>query len=98
MKLSAQPTSFTSTSTSTLTERQRDLIHYAVQLIAHKCDGASALDGEGFNKFDAVNGRFMAGQKSLNEKNARYMLRVIRKYKRQLPDEVCEQLGFGEVK
>jgi SNF2 family DNA or RNA helicase len=70
----------------------------AMQLLAGVCDWANALDGAGFNKFDAEIGHSLAGKASLSPKQAALALRLARKYRRQLPSELVEQLGVGAKK
>jgi SWI/SNF-related matrix-associated actin-dependent regulator 1 of chromatin subfamily A len=67
----------------------------AVQMIAGMCDGAMALDGHGFNKFDARLGKDLATRASLSPKQAALAKRLVRKYRGQLPDAVREAAGVN---
>lgn len=64
-------------------------IHNAVMSLAGHCDGASSLDGAGFNRFDAPRGRAWALQPELTAAQARNAHATLRKYQKQL-----ERLGI----
>jgi hypothetical protein len=62
--------------------------HLAVRMLAGVCDGASALDDRGFNKFDAPFGHSLANQAFLSAKQIGIAMRLAIKYQRQLPAEL----------
>ena len=59
-------------------------IHKKLRYLAGVCDGAQAIDGSGFNKFDTAIGKSLAGQDSLSKKQAVLGKKLVNKYKRQL--------------
>lgn len=63
-------------------------IHTGLRLLAGVCDGAMAVDGHGFNKFDARIGRTLAQSANLSARQAVLGQKLVRKYRRQLPAEV----------
>jgi len=73
-----------------LTPEQINAIHEALRLLAEACDGAQALDGHGYNKFDTYIGKSLAGRDELSIRQAQLGRRIVWKYKRQLPDELME--------
>jgi hypothetical protein len=81
-----------------LTTEQIALIHQGVREIAGVCDGAHEEDGMGFNKLDSRIGKEFANQPFLTYKQAAYCLRLIRKYRRQLSEDIIEGLGFNNKK
>lgn len=68
------------------------IIHKAIKLIDSMCDGAIELDGAGFNKTDSDFGHSLASQIILSRRQAVAGLRMIVKYKRQLPSDVTLSL------
>lgn len=72
------------------------LVHQGLQMLAGVCDGARRLDGAGFSKIDTHIGRSLAGALRLTPKQAVLGLRLIRKYKRQLPEEITMVLTTKE--
>jgi SWI/SNF-related matrix-associated actin-dependent regulator 1 of chromatin subfamily A len=66
---------------------QRAAVHEALRLLAARCDGARALDGAGFNKFDSDFGKSLAAAGHLSDTQAAWGKRLVWKYQRQLgPD------------
>jgi SWI/SNF-related matrix-associated actin-dependent regulator 1 of chromatin subfamily A len=59
-------------------------IHAMLQSLSAMCDGARALDGVGFNKFDAPIGHSLAKSPRLSPKQAVLGKRIVNKYRRQL--------------
>jgi SWI/SNF-related matrix-associated actin-dependent regulator 1 of chromatin subfamily A len=78
-----------------LTSRQIDDIHLALKMIAGLCDGARAVDGIGFNKFDTRLGVNLAQQGRLTPKAAALGRKIVLKYKKQLPEEAIS--SFKEL-
>lgn len=70
-----------------------EAIHLALRYLATLCDGARAVDGKGFNKFDAEIGRNLAKQATLSQKQAALGRKILRKYKGQLGDDVMESIS-----
>lgn len=64
---------------------QIEAIHEGLQMIAGMCDGAREQDGAGFNKIDSAIGRSLAGCLVLSNKQAALGLKLVTKYKRQIP-------------
>jgi len=67
----------------------KQLISYALSLIADRCNGARTRDGEGFNRDDAEFGLEMA-DKNFEEWSyleTREIWLILRKYERQLQEE-----------
>ena len=76
-----------------VTEEQREAVHRAVQMLAGVCDGAARLDNRGFNKYDADFGRSLAEAGELTPKQAVAGAKMVTKYKRQLPEDLWEQVN-----
>src|SRR6185312_5141079 len=74
------------------------IVEQAVILLSSYCDGASQVDGAGWNKFDTNIGRSLTDQllsgKDLTINQRRLINRILRKYKRQIPywEQVNEEL------
>jgi len=73
------------------------LIHRALRHVARLCDGAVSRDGIGFNKLDAAFGNQLARQSELTPRQAASAKRLLRKYWRQIPQQLYRQLFEGEV-
>lgn len=64
-------------------------VHQCLQLLANgDPDGATKINGVGFNKFDGTRGHQLATLRELSLADAQAGLEIIRKYKRQLPKDV----------
>jgi len=59
-------------------------IHANLRFLAMRCDGAHAMDGIGFNKYDAPIGRDLASRPTLTPKQAALGKRICKKYQGQL--------------
>lgn len=59
-------------------------IHGKLRFMAARCDGAAAIDGQGFNKLDSNIGKSLAKMDKLTPKQAALGERILKKYKRQL--------------
>ena len=73
---------------SVLTDSEIAVAHEGVRRLAEVCDGASKIDGHGFNKLDASIGRHLALEPDLTPRQAALCMMMLRKYHRQLPEEV----------
>jgi SWI/SNF-related matrix-associated actin-dependent regulator 1 of chromatin subfamily A len=67
-------------------------IHEAIKYVSALCDGARALDGMGFNRFDADFGHQLAHRASLTPNQAVAGRELVRKYRKQLPESLKETL------
>ena len=74
-----------------LTATQVEAVHRGLRMLAGVCDGAARLDGCGFNKMDANIGHSMANQASLSNRQAVLGMKLVNKYRRQLPAELLTQ-------
>jgi hypothetical protein len=63
-------------------------VHGVVKYLAQLCDGAQSLDGQGFNKQDSYNGHSWARMGKLTDEQAGKARDVVRKYRRQIPEEM----------
>ena len=70
---------------------QRDAILEALRLLAGYCDGALERDNMGFNRYDTERGKRIALTAQLSDRDARHGLRLVTKYRRQLPSELRER-------
>ena len=59
-------------------------IHQNLKTLAARCDGANAIDGQGFNKIDTAIGKSLASAGTLSAKQAALGRRITRKYAKQL--------------
>ena len=73
---------------------QVEAVHMGLQALAAMCDGAREIDGMGFNKFDTAFGQSLAGAISLSPKQAALGLKLVRKYRRQLPEGILSEAGI----
>jgi len=76
-----------------LSESQIKAIHIGLKRLATVCDGAMALDGHGFNKFDARIGRDLASNLFLSPKQAALGKLVITKYRGQLGEDLMRMIN-----
>lgn len=68
-------------------------VHDALKLIASEDDdGAQERNGVGFNKFDTNFGRQLASQHSLSFNQTIAAIKMLKKYKKQLPKEMFEYI------
>lgn len=56
----------------------------ACRVLADRCDGASAVDGQGFSKIDSDFGKSLAGQSLWTPKQAEAAIKLLQRYKGQL--------------
>lgn len=74
------------------------LVHDGLKILASMDDDrARDINGRGFNKMDTAFGCALAAQGNLTAKQACSGLKLLRKYRRQLPAELVEALGVGET-
>jgi hypothetical protein len=78
---------------SRLSHDDTDIIHEAIRIISDYCDGAQDEDGQGFNKRDTEFGKSLASQSVLSPKQAAAGLRMVYKYRRQLPTGIVQRLA-----
>ncbi len=71
---------------SKMTPAAVESIHAALQVLAEMCDGASKIDGAGFNKMDTRIGKELAYAGSLTNRQAALGFMIARKYKKQIGD------------
>jgi SWI/SNF-related matrix-associated actin-dependent regulator 1 of chromatin subfamily A len=79
------------------TAKQKAAAARAMQYLAEVCDGAQVLDNHGFNKLDTRFGKELAAraaQRELSDGEVSVATRFAQKYKRQLDDQVLEDLGL----
>jgi SWI/SNF-related matrix-associated actin-dependent regulator 1 of chromatin subfamily A len=71
-----------------LPEETVKALHRAIQVVAGMCDGALQRDGHGFNGTDARFGASLARAPFLSQGQARSALKMMKKYRRQMGDEL----------
>lgn len=77
------------------TAAQREAAGLCLQLLAGVCDGARKLDGQGFNRVDSRIGHDLATRSlsgSLTDGQVWLAQKIVRKYRRQLPEEAMAAL------
>lgn len=73
----------------TLTTEKIDAIHSGLRLLAGlDIDRASEINGVGFNKIDGKIGHSLAERGELSPRQAALGMKLLRKYHRQLPEEI----------
>ena len=77
-----------------ITDANRWAIHASLKRLAGMCNGATTLDGMGFNKIDARIGRELAEVSSLSNKQAALGRRIVGKYVKQLGGDVVAACGI----
>lgn len=82
--------------TQTISRERAKAIFEALRLLASfDEDHARELNGQGFSKVDCYRGHRLANAKSLSVKELREGLLLARKYRRQLPQYLCDQLQLS---
>ena len=76
-----------------ITDAQIEAVHQGLLNLAGMCDGASKRDSCGFNKVDASIGHSLARQGRLTPTQAALGRRILRKYGRQLGEELIRNCG-----
>lgn len=72
--------------------QERRALHEMLQLLSGFCDGASSLDDRGFNKADTDFGKGLAAAPGLSQKQAYYAQKMLKKYRRQIPLTLYEEI------
>lgn len=70
---------------------QIQAIHSGLRMLAQMCDGAQQIDGMGFNKLDSSIGKSLAYQQRLTAKQAVLGMKLVNKYRRQLPEALVKE-------
>lgn len=81
----------------TFSGMQKEAIHLGLQILSEMCDGARELDGAGFNKMDSQFGKDLASRPFLSPKQLVVGQKFVRKYHRQLPDDLVVQATGNEL-
>jgi len=79
---------------SRLDQATAKAVHACLAFLASRCDGAYAIDGQGFNKMDSSFGKKLASTFSLTPKQAAAGQKLVRKYQRQLPVDMLRAAGI----
>lgn len=81
---------------STMTPQRIKAIFESLQYLASlDGDRAKELNGQGFNKVDGATGHRLANSATLSVKELETGLKLARKYQRQLPTYLRDQLQLG---
>lgn len=91
----SQPKARPAPNSDNIAEEQVEAIHEGLRSIAGMCDGARKLDGVGFSGSDTDFGHSLAGSPRLSQKQAKYGKKLVRKYRRQLADDILERAGVA---
>lgn len=75
-----------------ITPEHKSAAHQAMKFLAARCNGAQSFDGAGFSKIDTTIGKSFAGQTYLSAKQAVIALRIARKYKGQMGEQLAMSL------
>ena len=84
----------TPTDTPIISEESREACLTALGTLSANCDGAHAKDGMGFNGLDTDFGKSLARATRLSDKQYQHGAKLVRKYRRQLPDALVD-LALG---
>lgn len=76
-----------------ITPAQKTAAHAALRFIAARCNGARDWDGAGFSKIDTEIGKSFAAQEYLSNKQAVIALKIARKYRGQLGEQMAMTLN-----
>lgn len=75
------------------TIQEKSAIKQALRILSGcDIDGAYEINGVGFNKFDSSYGRQLAGFKYLSDKQAASAKKMLKKYWRQIPEELYKEI------
>jgi len=74
------------------TLNQIEMILNGLRKLSSVCDGAVALDQHGFNKLDARIGHSLASLNILTDRQASYGVKLLNKYRRQLPEGFVDSI------
>jgi superfamily II DNA/RNA helicase len=72
-----------------------EAIHRAIKHLAKLSDHAGSVDHTGFDSLDAPIGRYLAGSPRLTDKGLAMGLRLIHRYRRQVPTALLEAIEQG---
>ena len=75
-----------------MSEAQIGAVMLGLRILAGVCDGAREKDGAGFNGLDTGFGHRLAGLPALTQRQALVARQMIRKYHRQLGQELINQM------
>ncbi len=81
-------------SATAITEAQRWAILAALKLLSEMCDGARAIDGAGFSKFDVAIGKSLSLCSALSPMQSALGQKLLAKYRRQLGDDTLAKCGI----
>jgi SWI/SNF-related matrix-associated actin-dependent regulator 1 of chromatin subfamily A len=82
------------TAVRAVADSDRAWLLQALGILAGCCDGAVAKDDSGFNRMDAAFGSKLARLPDLTDAQYYAAYKMVRKYRRQLPDELNRALRF----
>lgn len=88
----AAPRATTEQEAPAMSEAQIDAVMLGLRILAGMCDGAREKDGVGFNGLDTGFGHRLAGLPALSQRQALVAKKMIRKYHRQLGQELINQM------
>lgn len=88
----AAPRATTEREAPAMSEAQIDAVMLGLRILAGMCDGAREKDGVGFNGLDTGFGHRLAGLPALTQRQALVARQMIRKYHRQLGQELINQM------
>lgn len=75
---------------------QREAVLTCLRLLSDNCDGAHELDHRGFNQCDSMFGKSLAEQTCLSYRQALAARKMLRKYHRQLGEDLMKQMGKAQ--
>ena len=78
--------------TIVITPRRKNAIKKALWIMIGNCDGARSEDGIGFNQDDVEDGHELAMLDVLTNKEATDAAEMLRKYWRQIPEEIYSEI------
>jgi hypothetical protein len=75
-----------------VTIEMKQRVENGLRIVSSMCDGAVKTDSIGFSAADAYVGNFLSGKESLNQKETLAGAEMLIKYKKQLGEELQEQI------
>lgn len=97
--------SYTSVTLTEITEEalgiqveQIEAIHLGLRMLSGVCNGAMNWDGAGFSKIDTGIGKSLASRSFLTQKQAVLGMRMVNKYRGQLPEDLVAKATAGMAK
>lgn len=75
-----------------LSEKEIELVHYGLKVLAGLCDGAFARDSVGFNAMDSNIGKSLAAHGALTPKAAALGKRILKKYSKTQLKGIVDEL------